>query len=451
MRQALASVRDTSGLRPLSSVEREPVPARIFIHGINFAPELIGCAKYTTELGEFLNDRGHDVEVVAAPPHYPGWRVREPYRAFAYKREIYKGISVLRVPILTRKNGRGIWRLIAPLTFALSAAPVVLWRILRAPPDVVLCIEPTLFSAPVALLGARIVGARAILHVQDLEIDAAFGVGHLAGERLRRGANLVERGLLRGFDRIVTISGKMREKLIEKGIQPSKIAVLRNWIDLGRIFPLPKHSGNAYRQELGISETTFVVLYAGHVGLKQALHLVVEAARRLMPQQDILFVIAGDGPAKSSLVAMADGLSNLRFLPLQPAERLNELLNMADLHVLPQDQGASDLVFPSKLAGMLASGRPVVVTADSGSELAVLLSGIATIAPAGDADKFASAILAERNVDSAERVEKGLELAGSMNLQQALLRFETILLGEQELEPQGLDRSKETAPEARCT
>jgi colanic acid biosynthesis glycosyl transferase WcaI len=187
------------------------------------------------------------------------------------------------------------------------------------------------------------------------------------------------------------------------------------------------------------------------VGLKQALHLLVEAARRLRSEQDLLFVIAGEGPAKSSLVAMAGDSPNLRFLPLQPVERLNELLNMADLHVLPQDQGASDLVFPSKLAGMLASGRPVVVTADSGSELAALLTGIATITPAGDAEKLASAILAERSVDSTARVKKGLELAGSMSSRQTLLRFETILLGENELEPQGVDSANETAPEARYT
>ena len=130
-------------------------PSRILIHAINYAPELIGCAKYSTELAEFLSERGHQVEVVTAPPHYPGWHVRQPYRAFAYQREVVGAIRITRCPMLMKKNGGGLWRLLAPLTFALSAAPAVLWRILRARPDVVLCVEPTLFSSPVAVFGAN--------------------------------------------------------------------------------------------------------------------------------------------------------------------------------------------------------------------------------------------------------------------------------------------------------
>jgi colanic acid biosynthesis glycosyl transferase WcaI len=79
---------------------------------------------------------------------------------------------------------------------------------------------------------------------------------------------------------------------------------------------------------------------------------------------------------------------------LQPEEKLCELLNVADLHVLPQDRGASDLVLPSKLGGMLATERPILVTADEGTELHQILKDVAIIVPPGNPAALASGILA---------------------------------------------------------
>ena len=442
---------DSSQSHSRTRRERAYPPSRILIHAINFAPELIGCGKYTTELAEFLSGRGHEVEVVTAPPHYPGWHVRQPYRAFAYQREVLGAINITRCPMLMKKNGGGLWRLLAPLTFALSAAPAVLWRILRARPDVVLCVEPTLFSSPVAVFGAKLIGARVVLHVQDLEIDAAFDVGHLRGARIRQFANLLERRLLQSFDQIVTISAKMRHKLIGKGLDASKVDILHNWIDLDRIRPQPRTEANVYRRELGIDESTFAVLYTGHVGAKQALHVLIDAARRLVEERAIVFVIAGDGPAKTSLLARAGDLPNIRFLPLQPADRLNDLLNMADLHALPQDKGAADLVFPSKLAGMLASGRPVAVTADVGTELAEMLAGVASVTPAGDAEALASAISDAKGREFSFEVKKGLELAATMSSTQVLALFEATLLAGKMHERREFGASVDAAPEAAST
>jgi len=210
---------------------------RLLIHAINYAPEFIGCGKYTAELASFLRSRQHQIEVVTAPPHYPGWRVRPPYRSLAYCYETIDGIEVTRCPMLMRADGRGVWRLLAPLSFAIASAPLIAWRILKFRPEVVLCVEPTLFSAPLALLAARLVGARTVLHVQDLEVDAAFGVGHVRGEALKWVALSGERLVLRSFDRLITISQKMRSALIAKGVEANRVQLLRNWVDVGVISP----------------------------------------------------------------------------------------------------------------------------------------------------------------------------------------------------------------------
>lgn len=151
---------------------------RVIVYCMNYAPEVAGVGHYTGEIAEYLAATGHDVTVITTPPHYPGWSVQGGF-ANRYSSRREHGITVIRCPLILRRKMGGIWRLIAPLSFALSSAPVALWQILRKRPQVVFCVEPTLFAAPVAQLAARLAGSSTVLHVQDLEVDAAFAVGHL--------------------------------------------------------------------------------------------------------------------------------------------------------------------------------------------------------------------------------------------------------------------------------
>ncbi len=389
----------------------------ILIHGINYRPELIGIGPYTADLAEFLAAQGSSVEVVTAVPHYPGWQLQAPYRN-RYRIETLNGVRIYRVPLVLRP-GVGIWRLLVPLSFAIAAVAVVIWRVLRIRPDVAICIEPTLFVAPVLLIAAKLVGARCVLHVQDLEIDAAFAVGHLRNKWLQSVALKIESLLLRRFDLVITISNRMRDRLAAKGVATDRLRVIRNWVDLTRIRYL---SGpNRYRAMLGL-EGKFVVLYSGHLGPKQALWLLLEAARRLTREEQICFVIAGDGPSKAALTERYGGLANVRFLSLQPEEALCELLNLADLHAVTQDKQAADLVLPSKLGGILASGRPLVVTADEGTEIYDLLAGAARVVPAGDPDALALAIQAAQK-DRQPPPPAFRSLAGALSKETVLPAF----------------------------
>ena len=364
-------------------------PRKILIYGINYAPEMTGTGRFTGDIGAYLAKNGFDVGVVTAPPHYPGWHAAPPYSALRYSRENRAGVKILRCPLLLRTDMRGIWRLLAPLSFAVTSAPVALWKIITERPGIVLCIEPTLLVAPAALL-ARLTGARVILHVQDLEVDAAFAIGHLKGDWLKTILLGLEPYLLRRFSSIITISDHMRKRLIAKGVEKNRIGLVRNWVDVTKIKPLT--GPNAFRAELGLSDADFVVLYAGNIGAKQALGVVLDAARLLTSMAHVHFVFAGDGPEKPHLMQGCADLPRMHFLPPQPEERLCELLNLADLHVLPQSRGAADLVLPSKLGGMLASGKPVLATADAGTELFEVLSGTAILVPAGDSSAMAREI-----------------------------------------------------------
>ena len=406
-----------------------PNRPNILIYGMNFAPELTGIGRYSGELARGLSALQTRVDVITSPPHYPGWFVRPNYSAKEYRTEHFDDIRVVRCPLVLHKAGSGIWRLIAPLSFALSSAPVAFWRILKDRPAAVLCVEPTLFAAPIALLAAKLTGARTVLHIQDLEVDAAFAVGHLGRwPWLRWLGQTFDRVVTRRFDAVITISDEMAKRIAAKGIAKDRIHVIRNWVDTTRIRPLS--GANWYRTELGLP-ATFVVLYSGQIGAKQALHVVFEAAERLAGRSDVHFVIAGEGPLKAGFVERYGKLPNLTMLGLQPEARLNEFLNLADCHILPQDPLVKDLVLPSKLGGMLASGRPVLIIADDDSELASFVgTSCIRIQPANVADlPEMIAALASGDVATGDEAAR-LELAESLNSAAAMASFRAVLLAD---------------------
>ena len=370
---------------------------RIVIYGVNYAPEPTATGKYTGDIGNYLASRSWQIEVVAAAPHYPGWAVLPGFRN-EYKTERNGSTRITRCPLFLTRKMRGIWRLLAPLSFAVTSAPVMLWRVLRFRPSVILTVAPSLSYVPTALLAARLVGAKSVLHVQDLEVDAAFALKHLKGDMLKRMAFTVERWILGSVDRIVTISDKMAERLASKGVPPTKISVVRNWVDLDKFGPLEDVS--SYRAALGIPSDKFVALYAGNIGAKQGLSVVFKAATLLTDHPSILFVVVGDGPERDKFQKDYSHLPNVKFLPVQPVSRLCELLNLAGVHLLPQDGAVADFLFPSKLAGMLASLRPTIVMAAPETELYDLLTDAAILLPPGDAKAMADAV---------QRVAEGLE------------------------------------------
>jgi colanic acid biosynthesis glycosyl transferase WcaI len=135
------------------------------------------------------------------------------------------------------------------------------------------------------------------------------------------------------------------------------------------------------------------VLFSGTLSGKQGLMVIPEAAKLLQSRSDIVFVVCGDGVMKPQLESAAAGLSNLRFMPLQPSGRVSDMLGIADIHLLPQSPDAADLVLPSKLCGMLASGRPVIATCRSETEISEIVSECGLVVPPENGAELARAII----------------------------------------------------------
>jgi len=364
---------------------------KIIIVGINYRPELTGIGIYTSEMSEWLAARGHEVRVITAPPYYPSWKIGAGYRSYRYHTENINNVVVYRCPLWVPHKITGYSRIFHLMSFAISCIPVF-FALRNWCPGVVINIAPAIFSAPLAHLFARFSGAGSWLHIHDFELDMAMSLGIIKIQTLRKFAIKVEKSIIKRFEKVSTISCRMITKLKEKNVAESKIVCLPNWVNTNKIYPT--HEPNQLRSKLAISGDKLIALYSGSMGKKQGLDTIIQCARNLTKNQKIQFLLCGEGMERPRIEALAKNLPNITMVPLQPTEKVNELLNAADIHLLPQGQGADGLAMPSKLGGMLASGKPVIATVRPDSEIADVIKACGIIVPPGNSAALTEAIVA---------------------------------------------------------
>jgi len=363
---------------------------QILIVGINFHPELTGIGKYTGEMAGYLHEKGLEVRVITAPPYYPYWQIQPGYKGWQYRYENWNGIPVIRTPLWVPARPTGLKRLLHLFSFAISSFPALLSQ-MAWHPDIIFCVAPNFMNAPFALLAARLCGAKFWIHIQDFEVDTAFGLGMLpGGKRLLPLATAFEKAVLRRADHVSTISENMGIKAMQKGVPRERLGLFPNWVDTQQIFPL--NGTSELRAKLGIPIDKLVVLYHGSMGRKQGLEILIEAAKTISGNPAILFILCGEGVARQDLELLASNLDNVRFLDVQPDDRLNELVNLADLHVLPQIASAGDLVMPSKLTSMLSSGKAVIGCAHPGTQVWQILQKTGYLISPEDSTQLVKAI-----------------------------------------------------------
>jgi colanic acid biosynthesis glycosyl transferase WcaI len=257
---------------------------------------------------------------------------------------------------------------------------------------VVLTMSPPLTLGLVGWLVARIRRAPFVFNVQDIFPDVAVEVGAITNRRVIGLLSWLERFVYRRADAVTVLSEDLAENVAAKIGTADRVRVIANFVDTDRLHPGP--SDTPYRAALNAGDRT-VVMYAGNLGFSQPLELVVETARRWDGiYNDVLFVINGGGSARPALERSVDGLDSVRFVDFQPAERLNEVLASADIHLVLLRTGLARSSVPSKMYSILAAGRPVLASVDSGTEVARVVTehhcGVAV--PPEDIDAFAEAL-----------------------------------------------------------
>lgn len=373
---------------------------RILLIGYNFHPEPTGIGKYNAEMIEWLAQHGYDCTVLTTYPYYPHWRVQPPYdarkRRYTTEQLRYDAttqVTVHRVPMYVPAAPSGLKRIALDASFVTASFLRLLPLFVRQKFDVVITVVPPFHLGLLGVLCKKIWGCKLIYHVQDMQIEVAQNLNMIKSAKALNALYKLEKYIFNQADCISTISEGMVRRIAKKAQQ--NVLLFPNWSNTAHIYPLADRA--ALKEQFGLSAAHTVALYSGAIGEKQGLQAILLAAAHFAQHPALQFVICGSGPYKQQLELLAEQmqLTNVRFLPIQPIERLNELLNMADIHLVIQKADASDLVMPSKLTNILAAGGLALITANPESELYRLV------------DKYQMGVLVA--AENQEALEEGLQ------------------------------------------
>jgi colanic acid biosynthesis glycosyl transferase WcaI len=353
----------------------------------HFDPDVAPTGIIATRLATELAARGHHIDVVTSLPWYRNHRIEPGYSGRLVRHEDKPWGHITRIHPFPAPDKTNILRRAAGFAgFSILAA---LQGARGEDADAVLAMSPPLTLGLTGWVVARARSAALVLNVQDVFPDIAVELGLLRRPRLIAAGRRLERWCYDHADVITVLSEDLRENVAVKTRSP--VNVVPNFVDTEWIRPLDEE--NSYRREFGLEGKT-VVMYAGNVGLSQSLDIVVDAAAALAYEEDLVFVINGGGAARSGLERRAAGLANLRFVDMQPEDRLPEVLAAGDIHLVPLKRGLARSSVPSKMYSILAAARPFVAGVDEGSEVARVVdrSGAGIAVPPEDAEALAKAI-----------------------------------------------------------
>jgi len=367
---------------------------RVLLLTLCYLPDAAPNAPLMTALAEGLRDLGHEVLVVTAFPHYGQGRPYTGYGGWRVTNERRNGIRISRTPIYVGKGGSNASKILSWLSFNLIGT----WVALKAAPaDVIISPSPPPTLGLSEWLLASLWRVPYVYNVQDVYPDVAIEQGLLTNPQLIALLRKLERLVYGKAAAVTVVSEAHRDNVLSKGVPCQKIAVIPNFVDTDFMRPLPRH--NPWSAQQGMDDH-FAVTYAGNIGASQGLETLLGAASRLKTHEDIAFLVIGRGAARAALEARAraSGLDNVRFLTLQPRERLPEVYATADVHLVLLRRGITGSM-PSKTYSIMASGRPLVAAVEPQSEVASLVqrAGAGLVVSPEDPEALAEGILTLRS------------------------------------------------------
>jgi colanic acid biosynthesis glycosyl transferase WcaI len=335
---------------------------RILLLNLYYPPDTSATAKMAASFVAPLSVE-HRVTVLCGRPSYDPTE-RRPWRF--WQTEQSGNVKIVRVGSTDYPRTQMARRVLNYLSYVVLSVP----RALFLPCDVVLAMTDPPFEGIVGAFVALLKGKPYVYNIRDMYPDMAVGGAIVAPGFLPRVWEKLHRWALRRATRVIVLGEDMRTRIISKGVDPQRVAIVRDGTEIvPDESPQPPLDPEVIRAIRG--EFRFVVLHAGNLGFYGAWQTLIAAAGELS-KDDVGFVFVGDGAQRPQLEAAAAGSANVRFLPFFPASKISSVLAAADAHIVTIKRGLEGVVVPSKMYGILATGRPIVAVAPKETDAAVL-------------------------------------------------------------------------------
>ena len=339
-----------------------------------YKPESNSSSRRTQDVHEAIIARGHSIELYCpAPTRGVSPEIRKEYKN--RKREIeYNGaLTVCRFSLW----GEGKSAFLRALRYVVCEI-IFAWKGLWAKNVDVLASSstPPIHGLTAAFLH-KVRGIPYVFYLADLFPDSlvSSGFSH-KGSFLWKIGNWISNTIYRNASKIIVISDRLKIRLVDRGVPAEKIEVVYLWIDENIVQHIER-ADNKLFDDLGLSRERFYVTYAGNFGESQNVELLLDCANKLRKEEQMQFVIIGDGSQKERLVSkIAElGLNNVTLAPMQPPERVPEVYSLGDVSFVICKKGVGDGAFPSKAAVIMGVGVPLIASYDRDTDLCDLIAG----------------------------------------------------------------------------
>jgi len=359
---------------------------RVLLLTSNFSPEPTGIGPYASDLAEIIQKENFDVTVLTTFPHYPWWKIQGGLEANEIVSNSDIEIRIQRVKNFV-KNDSGIF---TRFRYELSLLKSMLLGVIRLPKNysAVVAIIPSVAAGYVGIFASRLQRVPLGIVVHDLSGVGSIESGRVKSRAFSRLLEIIEAQVLKSADKIVVISGPMRN-YVTGTLHTSSIDTILNY-PLHTIRPKNKIES---RRSLGWNEDKFILIHSGNIGMKQDLANVVEAARLLEHYEGIQIYIIGNGNKQSEVELAVKRLQNIKHIPTLEFDEYVEALSAADAFILNERKTVSTMCLPSKLNSYLQLSKPIVAAVSRFSASGVYSRDFALMAAPGDPKDLADKIL----------------------------------------------------------
>ncbi|MGE5680413.1 MAG: WcaI family glycosyltransferase [Bacillota bacterium] len=344
---------------------------KVSIVSLYFYPELTGIGVYSYDFAKFLVEKGHKVRVFTTFPFYPEWKKRKGYPRRLYYKETISDIQIHRIFTYVPKEPGTIKRIIHELIFSLL---LFIKLLLVKKDNLLICVSPPFFSMVICSAISRIRRYPLFIHIQDLQPDAAIELGMIKNKFAINILRRLEKFSYKSAGLVSSIGEDMNNNIRCSKAGREKLLLFRNWVNFREIY---EHTNDplSFRIKHNLTDD-FIVLHAGNIGVKQCAGILLKTAEIAQNKNEkIRFVIAGDGVQRKLIEqrAMQMNLKNVLFLDVQPKEDFYNMLISADISLVMLRKEIKEILIPSKLLNILASGSPLIASVNQESEVAKIL------------------------------------------------------------------------------
>jgi hypothetical protein len=326
---------------------------RILLLNLYYPPDTSATAKMVETVVNALA-RENDVTVLCGRPSYDPTELR-PWRL--YQTEEKENLRIVRVGSTAFPRFEMRKRLLNYLSYTKLVIP----RALFTKCDAVLAMTDPPFAGIIGAFVAILKGKPYYYNIRDLYPDMAVGGSILPPGLLARFWERLHRWALRHAAKVIVLGEDMRNRLLAKGVRAEQIEIVRDGTDISPPGAPPRQLDPEVIGQIR-DGFRFVLLHAGNIGFYGAWDTLVAAARQL-EADGVGLVFVGEGAQRAQLEAAATGVSNIRFLPFFPGNKVPSVLAAPDAHLITVKRGLEGVVVPSKMYGILAAGKPIVAVA----------------------------------------------------------------------------------------